>query len=742
MRKQYVSVTRIVTIVLVTISTLLLAIVGTLNYQSTKRTKLARLHDELAVTASQLSTGLAISVWNVDDSQSDKIIESAMLSRSVYGVVLVSEGNRRAYCRDKRWNIAMTEPGLTGNDLISAMKQIRFRDRVLGTVTVYVTTRFIGEELTYTLISTVIVILLLDASLILLLYLFLNHIVLAPLKQVEQFAVSVSSGAKVQSLGDASFYGELDSLRRSIEEMYTLLHSRYVALLASEQSLRLSEEKYRDLVEYANSVILRMTPSGEITFFNEYAEKLLGFTRNEIVGKNIIGTIIQSHQEVTESAGLKMLHPEHPEEYIHSESPVMDKNGKEIWISWSNRPVYDGDGKLMELLCVGQDISERRLLEQQVTQQQKLEGIGLLAGGIAHDFNNLLLPIFGYSEMIINLADEQSKIQNYASSVIVAANKAKDLIKQLLTFSRKQLLATGTYDINEIVASFMTILQRTIRENIEIVQKLCPEACMVSGDRTQLEQILLNMAVNAQDAIAGNGRITIETGHTILDAEYCAMYPGTAPGHYILLAFSDTGCGMNEATISHIFDPFYTTKPVGSGTGLGLSTVYGIINQHNGLITVQSKPGNGTSFFIYLPAYSGEVDVKASSSAPPDISKLTTGSVLLVEDNQMVMDMMKELLENRGLTVFAAGRPEDALRIAEENWEDIALLVSDIIMPVMNGPELYGNLLKIIPDLKVLFMSGYAENTAVHSGDTYKNASYIKKPFTTEEFFNRARELL
>lgn len=743
MKRPNISITRIVTIALVAISTLLLATVGAINYQAAKNSKFARLNDELAVTASQLSAGLAISVWNVDDSQSSKIIESSMQSRSIYGIVLVSEGNRLLHFRDSQWNITNVEQATQGEDLISAKRAVKFRDRQLGTVQVYVTTRFIREELRYTLISTVVAIVLLDACVILSLYLFLNHVVLAPLKKVEHFAVSVSSGTRVDDLSGASFYGELDTLRRSIEEMFTQLNSRYMELLTSEKRVRQSEEKYRDLVEYANSVILRMTPAGEITFFNEYAEKLLGFSREEVIGKNIVGTIVPAGQEEgTELAALAMGHAPDPEEHIHSESQISDKSGKSILISWANRPVYDSEGKLVEVLCVGQDITERRLLEQQVMQQQKLEGIGLLAGGIAHDFNNLLLPIFGYSEMIIERADQDDKVREYAGSVIIAADKAKNLIKQLLTFSRKQMLSTETHDLNEIVTSFMTILQRTIRENIEIVQHPCAAPCMIKGDRTQIEQILLNLAVNAQDAISGNGRIVIETGRVELDAEFCSLHPGAHVGPYVVLSCSDSGCGMDEATLSHIFDPFYTTKPVGRGTGLGLSTVYGIINQHGGFIAVESHPGQGASFHIYLPADTSGERQDEAQGADAGAVELTGSTILLVEDNQMVMQMIKELLERRGVTVFSADRPEDALVIAQQNREGINLLVSDIVMPGMNGPELYDALLRVIPDLKVLFMSGYAESAVGHYENAYKNARYIKKPFSADEFVGRAKELL
>jgi PAS domain S-box-containing protein len=511
----------------------------------------------------------------------------------------------------------------------------------------------------------------------------------------------------------------------------------------SEELQRQSEKRYQELVEQANSAIVRMSPAGEITFINKYAEHLFGYSREEVIGKNVIGTIVpEKESSGRDLTALMNALLKHPEELSLNENENIDRNGQIFWIRWANRPVFDEQGNLVELLCIGQDITERRLLEQQVKQQQKLESIGLLAGGISHDLNNLLTPIFGYTEMIRKKFKPDEKIFHQASQIIEAASKARDLIKQLLSFSRKQVLTVEDHDLNEIIASFSGIMRRTIRENIEIRHATCADPCPVKVDRNQIEQILLNFAVNAQDAITGNGTITIETGHNLLDEEYCAIHPGATPGRYIMFAFTDSGCGMDDATLAQIFEPFFTTKVVGHGTGLGLSTVYGIVKQHNGYIDVQSKIGRGTCFRIYLQE---NTDTSATIRKPEKIMITpvhTGGVILLVEDNQMVMEFASELLENHGYTVFAATKPSEALKIAKENCNTIDLLVSDVVLPEMSGPELHGHLCSLCPALTALFISGYASSLTVHNGHLEENVNFLAKPFTSEVLLGRVAELL
>jgi len=388
---------------------------------------------------------------------------------------------------------------------------------------------------------------------------------------------------------------------------------------------------------------------------------------------------------------------------------------------------------------------EQRLrLEEQLLHVQKIEAVGQLAGGIAHDFNNLLTPIVGYAEMIKLSLPAGDPIIKRAEGIVAASLKARDLTRKLLSFGRKQMLCMDQVDLNEVLLSFQDILRRTIRENIRIEERLCTDAAQVLGDRGQLEQIILNLAVNAQDAISGNGTITIETGHVTLDDEYARIHPGIRVGPYVLLAFADDGCGMSEEVLQHIFEPFYTTKALGHGTGLGLAMVYGIVKQHEGLVEVTSKEGKGTTFKIYLPAQAG--GSLSADDASPDLVAVPAAeqqqTVLVVEDNEMVRDMAVELLTTAGYRVLSAEGPLLALALAEHHGDAIHGLVSDVIMPEMNGLELYERLQNIFPGLPVLFMSGYTSDLAIHRGVLEEGVNVLLKPFTTEQFLMRVREML
>ena len=387
----------------------------------------------------------------------------------------------------------------------------------------------------------------------------------------------------------------------------------------------------------------------------------------------------------------------------------------------------------------------RRHLEDQLRHMQRIEAIGQMAGGIAHDFNNLLTPILAFADLICRDLPHDAPQRRMAESILRAAHKAKDLTQKLLSFGRRQMLNTQPLDLNEVIHSFHEILRRTIRENIEIRMGLAPGGAAILADRGQIEQILLNLAVNAQDAIEGNGSISIETGHVLLDDEYARRHPGMRSGPHVLLAFADNGCGMDDETLSHIFEPFFTTKQVGRGTGLGLATVYGVVKQHEGYIAVDSHVGRGTTFTIYLPAKANPIPSSNPEPAQRDLQAEQTGSrgmVLVVEDNKMVRDLVVELLETSGYGVLAAETPAEAYEMAQVHPDIIDLLVTDVVMPGMNGQELYERLLEMKSRLPVLFISGYTSDVNVHSGSLEEGVNFLQKPFTCEQFIERVRQTL
>lgn len=384
------------------------------------------------------------------------------------------------------------------------------------------------------------------------------------------------------------------------------------------------------------------------------------------------------------------------------------------------------------------DNERRNALEEHVRQMQKMEAVGQLAGGIAHDFNNLLTPIMGYTEIIRAILGEGHSCLPKIDRIIAATKKSRDLVQKLLSFSRKQHLAMEGIDLNRVIESFKDIIRHTVRANISFAIRLAPEGAQILADQGQMEQILLNLAVNAQDAIDGNGTITIETDHVILDDEFVKLNPGVKPGAYILLEFSDDGCGMPEDVARHIFEPFYTTKPAGRGTGLGLATTFGIIRQHGGHIKVRSTVGEGTTFSLYFPENASAAKGGARQAVDLRFHVHHDKTILFVDDNEMILEMAEGYLQMYGYKVLTAALPSRALDIARSHPDPIDLLITDVVMPEMNGPELYERLLANMTKLPVLYISGYKNDVSLW-GD---KAVYVPKPFTAEQLLGSIQMIL
>ncbi len=386
---------------------------------------------------------------------------------------------------------------------------------------------------------------------------------------------------------------------------------------------------------------------------------------------------------------------------------------------------------------------EREELEHRLSQSQKMEAIGHLAGGVAHDFNNLLTPIIIYADMLKRALPNDEKLLSRVDGIIGASHKARDLTQQLLSFGRKQVMQMQVIDLNDAISSFYAILRRTLRESIDINLRLSSQTAVIRADRSKLDQVILNLAINAQDAIGDTGEIVIETGQVMIDDEYARLHPGMRAGDYILLSFSDNGCGMNDETLRHIFEPFFTTKPVGHGTGLGLANVYGIVKQHNGYIAAVSKEDSGTIFKIYFPLVDeqpGRADVILAGPAS-DYSGSET--ILLVEDNEMVRGMTAELLEGLGYRVYVGAHPEEALELVRRIPEKIDLLITDVVMPGMNGQQLFERISAERPEIdRVLYMSGYTNNIIVNAGALEEGIHFLQKPFTLDALMAKVRGLL
>jgi nitrogen-specific signal transduction histidine kinase/CheY-like chemotaxis protein len=397
---------------------------------------------------------------------------------------------------------------------------------------------------------------------------------------------------------------------------------------------------------------------------------------------------------------------------------------------------------------VARDITERKQMEEereklqnQLTQAQKMETVGRLAGGVAHDFNNMLNVILGYSAMLQSEIEHDKPYVAYINEIQNAAKRSADLTRQLLAFARKQTVAPKVLDINDTIAGMLKMIQRLIGEDIELAWKPGKDPWPVKVDPSQIDQILANLCVNARDAIAGVGKVIIETDNAAFDEAYCSIHTGFLPGEYVLFAVSDNGRGMDAETLSHIFEPFFTTKETGKGTGLGLATVYGVVKQNNGFVNVYSEPGFGTTFKIYLPRHADRA-LQKTEELRPKTSARGSETILLVEDEQAILKMTTKLLEKMGYSVISASTPGEAIRLAKEHPGRIDLLMTDVVMPEMNGRDLARNLLSIYPDIKRLFMSGYTANVIAHHGVLDEGVHFIQKPFSMDDLAVKLREAL
>ncbi len=506
----------------------------------------------------------------------------------------------------------------------------------------------------------------------------------------------------------------------------------------AEDALRNGEEKYRALFEESQDAIFITTPEGKLADINPAGLGLFGFSSKEEILKIDVARDLYFNPRDREKYQRAMAEQGHVKEY---EIDLKKKDGQKVIVEVTAVTVCDGGGNITAYRGIMRDVTTQKQLEQQVIQSQKMEGIGRLAAGIAHDFNNLLTSIIGYAGMMQMKLDPGDPHLTYVNQIVKVADRCTTLVKQILAFSRKSMIQPKILDLNDVIENFETMFKRVLGEDMAVECKTEEGLGNVKADPGQIEQIIMNLAVNSRDAMPKGGKLLIETGNVEIDEEYIKRYPYARQGRYVLLSVSDTGCGMDEETLSHIFEPFFTTKEKGVGTGLGLSTVYGIVKQSEGHITVASEVGKGTTVQVYLPRI--DESVEGADSLPP-ASRLHRGkeTVLVVEDDESVRELAVEILSECGHTALEAKSGEDALSLLEEEGVEIDLLLTDVVMYDTSGRELAEKLSASRPGLKVLYMSGYSEEVISHHGVLDKDIHFIQKPFTPVELTKKIREIL
>ncbi len=505
----------------------------------------------------------------------------------------------------------------------------------------------------------------------------------------------------------------------------------------AEKTLRESEQRYRDYFEEILSGAFISAQDGRLLDCNQEYVDMFGFSsRQEALDTSVVslyedpGRRDEFIQTLYEHKGIQRF-----------ESKMRKMDGTPIHIIENAVGLFDDNGNLITIRGYLLDITEQKNIETHLRQSQKIESVGRLAGGVAHDFNNMLSVILGNAEMALDQAGSNQRLQDNIREIQKAAQRSANVVRQLLAFARKQTIAPRVLDLNETVEEMLKMLHRLIGEDIELVWKPGLDLWPVKVDASQIDQILANLSVNARDAIAGVGRMTIETGKVRFDQAYCAEHPGFVPGDFVLLAVSDNGCGMDAETRKNLFEPFFTTKEVGKGTGLGLATVYGIVKQNNGFINIYSEPEHGTTVRIYLPRHQ-TVDRPDRAERVEPSERFGSETILLVEDEATILQMTRVMLESLGYTVLAALTPGEAMEVASRHGNEIHLLITDVVMPEMNGRDLAGRLLLLYPDLKWLFMSGYTENAIAHHGVLDEGVNFIQKPFSKQGLSVKIRKVL
>lgn len=744
MGRQSLSIQMLVS--LVCWATLILVVYAGVNVWVYRSRALTELKDELTLESRQLQTAVTGALWHFDTGQIDKVLDGVMRNKTIAGVVVTSGGREFARRRIPGWSAAVGRPDLEDTDeFISTKHSLRYRGEHLGDVTLWATTREVNRQIFGAVIYFAGTILLLDLILVVGLYTMMSRVVISPLRKLAAYALSAGPGDNRPPEPPEPFTGEMEVLRQSMARMLEELEQRWDEVQNEVRRFKNSEERFRILVNTIPDYIWLKNPDGVFLSCNKMFCRLFASSEEEIIGSTDYEFVAEELADQFRERDRRVMETG---EVAHFQESLPQANGEQMTLDTIKAPMFDTEGNLMGVLGIARDITTRLKseedqvkLREQLNQTQKIESIGRLAGGVAHDFNNMLGVIRGNAELALAEADMSAPLAEYIHEITHAADRSADLTRQLLAFARKEEVSPRQINLNEAMDGMLKMLRRLIGADIELTWTPGEGLWTVKMDPSQLDHILVNLCINARDAISGEGRISIETRNITLDASFCESHPDARAGEFVMLAVGDNGEGIARQFISSIFDPFFTTKQSGKGTGLGLSTVYGVIRQNDGFITVYSEPGLGTVFHIYLPRNEGG-DLTAVERTGGPSARGGSETVLLVEDEASILMMITKTLEKQGYTVLATDSPVEAVKIAATVNRRIDLLLTDVIMPKINGRDLAAIIRRDRLGMRVLFMSGYTADVIQEKDMAEIDAGFIQKPFSNADLLERVRQVL
>ncbi len=727
---------------------IMIAVVG-ISMALVSYSMLDDLRNRAIITSDELASLLEQPLYNVDNEASVRIAKAFLSSGKISGIDLQSTAGGTLFS------------DLSGQDSLRIPKISRVitaHNMPLGSFIITFSDEKIRESQSLCLlISLAIIISVLLANVAASRYIA---------QRVRKPFLTIFSA--IEKLSEGNYQTQIAPTRyRDINTLVSLFNGMAEKIRVKNQEQKnveqalLAERQYLvDIIDFLPDATFIIDNDGRVVVWNRAAETMTGIDRNDIIGKGdfayavpfigkrqpILIDLLDARNEQIEKF-YKYIKRSDSAIYAESDVPhLREGQGAHLWAVATQ--IFDRSGSRSGAIEMIRDVTDIKLAEQdqeklkeQLLQTQKMDSVGRLAGGIAHDFNNLLTVILGHTQLAIMETPSSNPMKTHLKTIEDTAHRSADLVRQLLAFARKQTVAPRALDINETVKNLLTMLPRLIGEDITVDWKPGGQLWALWIDSSQIDQIIINLCVNARDAITGVGKISLETANIVADMDYCRSNPESVPGDYVMLAVSDNGCGMEKTTIDHIFEPFFTTKEIGQGTGMGLATVYGVVKQNKGFINVYSEPGQGTTFKVYFPRFTGVRGVKLETEKQD--SPMGKGeTVLVVEDDALILSMSRQMLEKLGYTVLLADSPSKALAQMQIHASEILLLITDVVMPEMNGRDLEQALRAAKPDLKCLFISGYTANVIAHHGVLDKDVCFLQKPFSLEDLASKVRQAL